>query len=453
MNGESNRFLTVLRNMWRIPDLRNRLLFTLGIFAVYRLGATLPAPGIDVDALQQLADQPVGIAGLINLFSGGSLTNGAVLALGVMPYITSSIIMQLLTTVVPRLEKLQEEGESGRRRITQYTRYLTVAIALLQAFVVTTLLRNGSLTGGINVITQWSPGRAILIAATLTAGTALIMWMGELITQRGVGNGMSLLIFISIVSQLPAQLNLAWQTSDPKVEFAVLATAFVAMMVGIIYVEQAQRRIPIQFARRMRGRRVLGGQATYIPLKVNNAGVVPIIFATSVLYFPFLLATLVPFTGGFWTSVRDFLNEFAGGSASGLGASAAVSAGARTWVQILYIVVLFLLILFFAYFYTEIQFNPERQAESIQRNGGFIPGIRPGSETAGHLRHVLSRITLPGASFLALVAILPNIISTVFDVSFAFGGISILIVVGVALETMKQIESQLTMRNYEGFLA
>jgi len=444
--------LSVYRNMFRIPDLRRKIFFTLFIFLIYRIGTAIPSPGVDLDQVELLteASEQGGVIGLINLFSGGALQQLSVFSLGVLPYITASIIMQLLTVVIPRLQKLQEEGESGRQVITQWTRYSTVVLAVLQSTGISWLMANGRITNGIPIILDYTAGTAILIVTTLTAGTAFVMWLGELITQRGVGNGMSLLIFISIVSALPAQFTNAWSTSDPRAEFAILMAVFLFMVIAIIYVEQGQRRIPIQFAKRVRGRRVMGGQATYIPLKVNNAGVIPIIFATAVLYFPTLLVTVVPAgESGFWDNVRVWVDNFAGAgqNVGHNGGSVSVS------MQLLYIAVLFLLIVFFTYFYTAIQFDPVKQAETIQRQGGFVPGIRPGAPTARHLEYILSRITLPGSLFLGTVAILPAIVSLVFDVTFAFGGISILIVVGVALETMKQIESQLMMRNYEGFLA
>ncbi|NNC92766.1 MAG: preprotein translocase subunit SecY [Acidimicrobiia bacterium] len=444
--------LSVFRNMFRIPDLRRKIFFTLFVFLIYRVGTAIPSPGVDLDAVKQVTElqEQGGVIGLINLFSGGALEQLSVFSLGVLPYITASIIMQLLTVVIPRLQKLQEEGESGRQVITQWTRYSTVALAVLQSTGISFLMARGQLTGGISIIPDYNAASAILIVTTLTAGTAFVMWLGELITQRGVGNGMSLLIFISIVSALPAQFTNAWATSNPRAEFAILLGVFLFMVIAIIFVEQGQRRIPIQFAKRVRGRRVMGGQATYIPLKVNNAGVIPIIFATAVLYFPTLLVTVVPSGDtGFWANVRTWVDNF-----SGAGQNVGANGGPVSLnMQLFYMLVLFLLIVFFTYFYTAIQFDPVKQAETIQRQGGFVPGIRPGAPTARHLEYILSRITLPGSLFLGTVAILPTIVSIVFDVTFAFGGISILIVVGVALETMKQIESQLMMRNYEGFLA
>jgi preprotein translocase subunit SecY len=427
--------LSVYRNMFRIRDLRNKILFTLFIFAVYRLGASIPVPGVDLDAVEQFADQAesAGIVGLLNLFSGGALEVFSVFSLGIMPYITSSIIMQLLAVVIPRLQRLQEEGETGRKVITQWTRYVTVILALLQSTGLTFLFNRGILTGGINLIPEYTPGRVLIIVLTLTAGTAFIMWLGELITLRGVGNGMSLIIFVSIVSQIPAQFSTV-QTSTTAFRFWIVVLMFLLLVAGIIFVDQGQRRIPIQFSKRVRGRRVLGGQSTYIPIKVNTAGVIPVIFASSVLYFPALISTSIP-SEGFLGPVRRFIDEN-------------LVSGASWW----YVFMFGMLIVFFTYFYTAIQFDPQRQSEMIQRQGGFVPGIRPGSATTRYLEHIISRITLPGSLFLASVAVLPSVVAILWNINLGFSGISILIVVGVALETMKQIESQLMMRNYEGFL-
>jgi len=427
--------LSVYRNMFRIRDLRNKIFFTLLIFLVYRLGTAIPVPGVDLDAVSEFAalGEQAGIMGLLNLFSGGALEAFSVFTLGIMPYITSSIIMQLLAVVIPRLQKLQEEGETGRKVITQWTRYVTILLALLQSTGLTYLFHRGTLTSGIDLIPDYSAGRVLLIVLTLTAGTAFIMWLGELITQRGVGNGMSLVIMVSIVSQMPSQFyGVAKSTSVGK--FAVVMLLFLAMTAGIIFVDQGQRRIPIQFSKRVRGRRVLGGQSTYIPLKVNTAGVIPIIFASSMLYLPAMIVTSIP-SGGFWGSIRNWVNNNLVSS--------------RSWW---YVILYALLIVFFTYFYTAIQFDPVRQSEMIQRQGGFVPGIRPGTATTQYLQHIISRITLPGSMFLAFIAVLPSVVSIIWGIPLGFSGISILIVVGVSLETMKQIESQLMMRNYEGFL-
>ena len=434
--------LSVFRYMFKIKDLRKRIVFTLFIFAVYRLGASVPVPGVDLDQVQKLteAGSQAGIYGLLNLFSGGALETFSVFSLGIMPYITSSIILQLLTVVIPKLQKLQEEGESGRRVITQWTRYLTVVLALLQSTGLTYLFSRGSLSGGLILIPNYTPSRVGLIVLTMTAGTAFIMWLGELITQRGIGNGMSLIIFASIVSQLPASFGGAYQVTAGQGrigQFTFLVIMFLLMIVGIIYVEQGQRRIPIQFAKRVRGRKVLGGQSSYIPLKVNSAGVIPVIFATSVLFFPALIATSLPQDNNITAAIRNWIDINL------------ANAQGTSWF---YIFFLGMLIIFFTYFYTTIQFDPVRQSDMIRRQGGFIPGVRPGISTTNYLSHILSRITLPGSVFLASVAVLPSIASAIWDIPLGFSGISILITVGVALETMKQVESQLSMRNYEGFI-
>lgn len=434
--------LTAFRNAFRIHDLRNKILFTLSIFAIYRLGATIPVPGVDLDAVRSFADQAEqsGFVGLLNLFSGGALTQMSIFALGIMPYITASIIMQLLAVVIPKLQALQEEGESGRKVITQWTRYVTVVLALLQSTGFAYLFHSGQFTQGVDLIPNFTPRNVIIIVITMTAGTALLMWMGELITQRGIGNGMSLLIFISIISQIPSQLVILNTNSDTY-QFVVIVAIMIALTIGIIFIEQGQRRIPVQFSRRVRGRKVMGGQSTYIPLKVNMAGVIPVIFATSIMYFPALLASALPSTG--WgAAVRDWIDRNML-STSGVGFSPSL------W----YIFILAMLVVFFTYFYTAIQFDPERQADMIQRQGGFIPGIRPGRATVNYLSHVLSRITLPGAMYLALVTVLPSLFGWWWNVPVGLSGVSIIIVAGVALDTTKQIESQLTMRNYEGFLS
>ncbi|MEN8041768.1 MAG: preprotein translocase subunit SecY [Actinomycetota bacterium] len=434
--------LTAFRNAFRIHDLRNKILFTLFIFMLYRLGATIPVPGVDLEAVRDFANQAEqsGFVGLLNLFSGGALTQLSVFALGIMPYITASIILQLLTVVIPKLQALQEEGEHGRKVITQWTRYTTVVLALLQSTGFAYLFHSGQFTQGVDLIPDFTPRNVVIIVITMTAGTALLMWMGELITQRGIGNGMSLLIFISIISQIPSQLT-TLNVNSQTYQFVIIVATMIALTVGIIYIEQGQRRIPVQFSKRVRGRKVMGGQSTYIPLKVNMAGVIPVIFATSIMYFPALLASALPSTG--WgAAVRDWIDQ-----------NMLSTSGAGFSPSLWYIFTLALLVVFFTYFYTAIQFDPERQADMIQRQGGFIPGIRPGRATVEYLSHVLSRITLPGASYLALVTILPSILGYIWNVPVGLSGVSIIIVAGVALETAKQIESQLTMRNYEGFLA
>ncbi|HEX8805094.1 MAG TPA: preprotein translocase subunit SecY [Acidimicrobiales bacterium] len=434
--------------MFRVSDLRNKILFTLAIMALYRFGSYIPAPGVDVDAVQSLRRQAEdaggGVLPFLTLFSGRGLTNFAVFALGIMPYITSSIIMQILTVVIPKLEEWQQQGAVGQRKTTQWTRYLTMAIAILQSTALAFLFHNGGggLLGGasnptgIDVLPQFTPARILLVVLVLTAGTALLMWMGELITQRGIGNGMSLLIFSSVVSGIPGQFaqieaEKGWGLLVP------LLFLFVAVLVGIVFVENGQRRIPVQFAKRVVGRRMYGGQSTYIPLKVNQSGVIPIIFASSVLYLPLLLTQVLPSGEGSWgVKAQQWVND--------------------NLVQpdsIFYILVYGLLIIGFAYFYTAIAFDPQKQADTIRKQGGFIPGIRPGQQTQRYLGWLLARITLPGALFVAAIALLPSLLLAVANVrAFAFGGTSILIAVGVALETMKQIDSQLMMRNYEGFL-
>ena len=434
--------LTAFRNAFRIHDLRNKILFTLFIFVLYRLGTTIPVPGVDLGAIKEFTDRAAdsGFVGLLNLFSGGALTRMSVFALGIMPYITASIILQLLAVVIPKLQALQEEGETGQKVITQWTRYLTVILALLQSTGFSFLFHSGQLTGGIDLIPDYTPRNVIIIVMTMTAGTALLMWFGELITQRGVGNGMSLLIFVSIISQIPSQLVIL-NANSQTYQFIIIVGVMIALTIGIIFIEQGQRRIPVQFSKRVRGRKVMGGQSTYIPLKVNMAGVIPVIFATSIMYFPALIASVLPPTG--WgETVRNWIdNNLLSSSGGGFSPS--------LW----YIFVLALLVVFFTYFYTAIQFDPERQADMIQRQGGFIPGIRPGRATVNYLQHVLSRITLPGAFYLALVTILPSILGWIWNVPVGLSGVSIIIVAGVALETMKQVESQLMMRNYEGFLS
>jgi preprotein translocase subunit SecY len=425
--------LSAFRNAFKIPELRGKILFTVAIIAVYRLGSHLPVPGVDFNAVQNYLQNPAqdtsGAFTLINLFSGGALTQFAIFALGIMPYITSSIIMQLLGVVIPRLEQLQKEGETGRKKIQQYTRYVTVFLALLQSASIVQLAHNKGILP-IDIFPGLTPGRFALAVLTLTAGTALIMWLGELITQRGVGNGMSILIFSAIVSTLPSEgANILRVNKLPM--FILVCFLGLLIVVAVIFVEQAQRRIPVQYAKRMVGRKMYGGQSTYIPLKVNQAGVIPIIFASSLLYIPVLLSSIVNKP---W--LTDITERFA-----------------RTGSHPLYIISYFLLIIGFAYFYNSIAFNPVDTADNMKKYGGFIPGIRPGRQTAEHLNYILTRITLPGALFLGAVAILPFIALAAGNVrQFPFGGTSILITVGVGLETMKQIESQLLMRNYEGFL-
>jgi preprotein translocase subunit SecY len=431
------RLLGAFGRAFRTPDLRRKLLFTLFVITIYRLGAAIPAPGVDYAAirreLERVGDSDV--FSLINLFSGGALLQLSIFALGIMPYITSSIIMQLLVVVIPRLERLKDEGESGNAKITQYTRYLTVALAVLQSTGIVALARTNRLfgdgSGGVEVIPDKSLLRILTIVITFTAGTAVIMWLGELITDRGIGNGMSILIFTSIAAQLPSEGGRILQAAGGIV-FTLVCLLGLVIVVSVIFVEQAQRRIPVQYAKRMIGRRMYGGTSTYIPLKVNQAGIVPVIFASSLLYLPQLL-------GQIWTNnvgFTEFINKyFARGN------------------HPLYVAFFFGLIIFFAYFYTAITFNPTEVADNMKKYGGFIPGVRPGRPTAEYLDYILNRITLPGALFLATISVLPlMLLGFTKGQNFPFGGTAVLIIVGVGLETVKQIESQLMLRNYEGFL-
>jgi preprotein translocase subunit SecY len=425
--------LRAFLNAFRVPDLRNKILFTLFIIAVYRFGAHVPVPVVDFGVIQKaIADQGAGgFLTFINIFSGGALGRMAVFGLGIMPYITSSIIMQLLTVVIPKLQALQEQGEIGVKKINQYTRYLTVVLALLQSTGIVFLFHSGQ--SGIPDIfpagTFTAPNVG-LIVLTLTAGTAMIMWLGELITQRGVGNGMSILIFTSVISSLPAEGTSILQQGG-WFKFSVICVIGLGIIVAVVFMDQGQRRVPVQYAKRVVGRKVMGGASTYLPLKVNAAGVIPIIFASSVMYFPTLLASVVHATW-FQNIVNNYVNN---------------------QTSIVYMIMLATLIVFFAYFYTAIQFDPVKQADNLRKQGGFIPGIRPGAPTANYLNDILVRITLPGALFLAAIALIPTVVLALWNFrQFPFGGTSILIAVGVALETMKQIESQLLMRHYEGFL-
>jgi preprotein translocase subunit SecY len=441
-------------NVVKIPELRNKLLFTLLMVAIYRFGAHVPVPGIDLGAIQQLQDQAArgGVLSFLQTFSGGAITQFAVFALGIMPYITASIIMQILAVVIPKLEQWQQQGAVGQRKITQWTRYLGVGIALLQGTGITYLFHTGGggfggEGSGIDLFgANYSPGRFALVVLTLTSGFALLMWFGETITQRGVGNGMSILIFASVVSRLPANFATVRAESGAMAAVAIGAM-FLVLLVGIVFVEQGVRRIPVQFAKRQVGRKMYGGQSTYIPLKVNGAGVISIIFASSVLYLPVIISQVLP----------------ASTDAEGRGNWAVA---AQRWVDDhlvratspFYLTLYGLLIIAFAYFYTAIQFDPHKQADQIRKQGGFIPGIRPGYQTERYLGKILSRITLPGALFVASIALIPAfaIGKTLGDTGggqeLSFFGISILIAVGVALETVKQIDGQLMMRNYEGFL-
>jgi len=435
-----------LKNMFKVPDLRNKILFTLLMVTLYRLGAYVRVPGIDDQAVRQLREsaRQQGALGFLNLFSGGAFSSFAVFALGIMPYITASIIMQVLTVVIPKLEEWQKEGAVGQRKITQWTRYVAIAIALLQAAGLTFIFGQGrgsafftasATAPDIVLLPDGMWPRGLLVIMTLVAGTALLMWMGEIISQRGIGNGMSILIFASVVSSLPFSYYSILQSKKWFV-FGVLVAISLAILVAVVRVELGQRRIPVQFAKRVVGRRMFGGQSTYIPLKVNQAGVVPIIFASSVMLLPVLLTNVIGSDRGWRRSLTEWVDR-----------NLVSSQGLP------YIVVFALLIIAFAYFYNSIAFDPIRQADQIRRQGGFIPGIRPGPQTEGYLARVVNRITLPGALFVAFIAILPYIVLWVGDVqSFPFAGTTVLIAVGVALELMRQVDSQLMLRNYEGFL-
>jgi len=429
--------LGAFANAFRTPDLRRKLLFVLFIIAVFRLGSQVPAPGVNVANVQSCLSQvqSSGLYSLINLFSGGALLQLTIFALGIMPYITASIILQLLVVVIPRLEALKKEGQSGQTKITQYTRYLTLGLAVLQATGIVALARSGQLLQGCtqDLLHDNGTGTFLVMVVTMTAGTAVIMWLGELVTDRGIGNGMSILIFTQVVATFPSSLWQVQKAQGPWVFGMVLVIGLV-IIAGVIFIEQAQRRIPVQYARRMVGRKMFGGSSTYIPLKVNQAGIIPVIFASSLLYLP---AMAVQFNQTSNSPVIRFLNDYmVGGS------------------HPLYMAVYFALIIFFTYFYVSITFNPQEVADNMKKYGGFIPGIRAGKPTEDYLAYVLARITLPGALYLGLISLIPLIAFAVINANqnFPFGGTSILIMVGVALDTVKQIESQLQQRNYEGFL-
>ena len=426
--------LKAFLNAFRVPDLRAKILFTLLIIAMFRLGSYLPVPVVDIGILQRELERQGagGFLGIINLFSGGGLSRLSVFSLGIMPYITSSIIMQLMTVVIPKLQQWQEQGETGTKKINQWTRYVTVVLALLQSTGLVFLFHNPDASGIPDVFpaTTFTGTNVAFIVLIMTAGTALIMWLGELITQRGVGNGMSILIFTSVISTLPFEGRVILEQGGTA-KFVTIMLIGLAIDVAVIYVDQGQRRVPIQYAKRVVGRKMTSGGSTYLPLKVNQAGVIPIIFASSVLYFPALLASVYHAQ---W--FQDFVTNHLQNQGS-----------------IVYMFLLAMLIIFFSYFYTAIQFDPHRTADNLRKNGGFIPGTRPGPPTADFLNRILLRIGLPGAVFLAVIALIPTIVFAFWDLTqFPFGGTSILIAVGVALETMKQIESQLLMRHYEGFL-
>ncbi|GAQ60991.1 preprotein translocase subunit SecY [Streptomyces scabiei] len=435
--------LTAFARAFKTPDLRKKLLFTLGIIVIYRVGTHIPIPGVDYSAVQFCIDQTksnTGLFGLVNMFSGGALLQITIFALGIMPYITASIILQLLTVVIPRLEALKKEGQSGTAKITQYTRYLTVALAVLQGTGLVATARSGALFSQCSqaglIVPDDSIFTTLVMVVTMTAGTAVVMWLGELITDRGIGNGMSILMFISIAATFPSALWSIKEQGDLAggwIEFGIVIAVGLVMVALVVFVEQAQRRIPVQYAKRMIGRRSYGGTSTYIPLKVNQAGIIPVIFASSLLYIP---ALVVQFSG----STADW--------------AAWITKNLADTAAPAHITVYFFLIIFFAFFYVAISFNPEEVADNMKKYGGFIPGIRAGRPTAEYLSYVLNRITWPGSLYLGLIALVPTMALAPLGANqnFPFGGTSILIIVGVGLETVKQIESQLQQRNYEGFL-
>ena len=420
---------------FRTPDLRKKILFTIMMMVLFRVGSFIPAPGVDYGAVQSYSMGDNDLLALVNLFSGGALLQLSIFALGIMPYITASIIIQLLRVVIPRFETLHQDGQSGQAKLTQYTRYLTIALGVLQATTIVTLARTGQLLPGVDPIKDDSWWTAALMILVLTAGTGVIMWMGELITDRGVGNGMSVLIFTQITARFPVSL---WSVKQSRegvqgwLAFAAVIAVGLLIMLAVIYVEQAQRRIPVQYAKRMVGRRLFGGSTTYIPLKVNQSGVIPVIFASSMLYLPVLYAQFQPDS-----PVASWI-------------AANLSKGDSIW----YNGIFFVLIVFFAYFYVAITFDPKEISDNMKKYGGFIPGIRAGSATERYLAYVLSRLTAPGSLYLAIIALIPTLAFVMLgsQQEFLFGGTSILIIVGVGLDTVKQIESQLQQRNYEGFL-
>jgi preprotein translocase subunit SecY len=418
--------LRALLTAFRIREIRNKILFTIGILAIYRLGANITIPGVDASVI--LAQVETGVLGMMDLFAGGALGNFAVFSLGIMPYITATIIMQLLQVVIPKLEQLSKQGEGGRRKINQISRYLTVVLALIQAVTMTFFFRN------FGAIPNFNIPNVVLIVITLTAGTTLIMWLGELINIHGIGNGISLVIFANIVSRMPGQLISLFRLQGTNYFFlALFVILTIGIIMAIIMIQQGERKIPVQYAKRVVGRKVFGGQSTYLPLKVNQSGVMPIILAIAILLFPATIAQFIP---------NQWIQAFAD----------ALSPSAQGNINPIYAISYTTLIIIFAYFYTAITFNPIDTADNLRRYGGFIPGIRPGRNTADYLTNVLNRITLPGAVFLAIVALLPEVLINYLQIPFRFGGTSILITVGVALDTMRQLESQLTMRDYEGFL-
>ncbi len=428
--------LSSLKNIAKVADLRNKVLFTLLIIGIYQFGANVPVPGVSYAAIQAITNsaKSSGLLGFFDLFSGGALARAAVLGLGIMPYITSSIIIQLLGTVIPKFAEWRDQGAVGQRKLTQATRYLTIALALMQASGLVFLLHSGQLLGNQSSAPQLIPNfsvfHVLFIILTFTAGTAFVMWLGELITQRGIGQGMSIIIFSNVVATIPLDIDII-KADKHWAGVVIILAVWILLLVAIVYVELGQRRIPVTFARRVQGRRMYGGQSTYIPLKVNQAGVIPIIFASSLLYIPVLVSTVLPWKG-LHNWVQNNLLSPTGG---------------------MYLSLYGLFIILFTFFYVQVSFDPYQQADSIRQQGGYIPGIRPGAPTERYLSGILNRITLPGSIFLASVALLPSLILSAWHIStIPFFGTTLLISVGVALETNKQIDSQLTMRNYEGFL-
>jgi preprotein translocase subunit SecY len=440
--------LSAFVNIFKIPDLKKKLLLTLGLVAVYRIGTYIPTPGVDGYALSQFLEQMartqggVGtIFGIMNMFSGGAMDKLTIFALGVMPYISASIILQLLTTVIPQLERMAKEGEMGRRKLTQYTRYGTVVLSIIQSFFIALWLEHPARFGNMVIVPNPGWGFRILCMLTLTSGTAFIMWLGEQITERGIGNGMSLIIASGIISRIPTAIHQTYILLSPTnpeaatlgpLQAIFMVIVLIAVIAGVIMVTQGQRRIPVQYAKRVVGRKVFTGQATYIPLRVNQAGVIPIIFAVSILMFPQTFAALIQ---------SGFMQKFSQHLAEG---------------RLVYNIIYALLIIFFTYFYTAITFNPLDISENMKKSGAFVPGIRPGQATTEFLEQVMSRITFSGAIFLALIAIMPDLIYRVMDIPYLvasfFGGTALLIVVGVMLDSMRQLESQLLMRHYDGFM-
>ena len=420
--------LRTFRNIFKVEDLRRKVLFTFLILILYRLGSAIPSPGVNIDALNRMVEEG-GILQFLNLFSGGALSHLAIFGLGIMPYITAAIIMELLTAVIPKLQEWREEGEAGRRKITQITRYLTLGLALMQSIGLVWRFSQPMEDGTKVIDFTWAKG--FVVVMTLTAGMALLMWLGELITERGIGNGMSLLIFTAILARTPFEVRTMIEQTQLRygnIAYGIVMTLVMGLsvIVAVIFIDQGERRIPVQYAKQIRGRRMTMGGSTYIPLKINTSGVIPIIFASSVIFFPTMLAQFIPALEGF---ARWVIN------------------GAP------YFIIYSVLIVFFAYFYTYIVFDPFLQAEQLKKYGAFIPGIRPGTPTAIYFSKVLNRINLPGSLALAAIALLPAFMFYFYGTQeIPFGGAAVMIIVGVALETMKQIEAQLQMRHYEGFL-